>query len=150
MGFVSTPIPPAAAGEPEPTPEPEPGEPEPGEPAEPVPEPEPGEPPAETPYVPGGGDPGIPPAPNVIGNAVVPAGDGTFFELGEDGVPLGAWHWDDDTEEWVFEDFTPPGGAAGASLPKTGDGELPVYIHILAALPIAGAGALLRFAKKRR
>lgn len=38
-----------------------------------------------------------------------------YIEIGEDGVPLGEWHWDEPTEQWIFDEYPPLG-----DLPQTG------------------------------
>jgi hypothetical protein len=71
-------------------------------------------PPATT-YVPGGLDPGNPPAPTVPGHNVIPSGD-VYIEIDDDGTPLGEWHWDEPTEMWIFDAYPPLG-----NLPQTGE-----------------------------
>jgi hypothetical protein len=68
-----------------------------------------------TPGTPGGTDPSVPPTPMAPGSSLVPIGDGGFVEIGEDGTPLGEWHWDDPTQQWIFYEYPPLG-----DLPQTG------------------------------
>ncbi|MDR2296605.1 MAG: hypothetical protein LBD95_07390, partial [Clostridiales Family XIII bacterium] len=53
--------------------------------------------------------------PTSPGNTIVPGPNGTFIEIGEDGVPLGEWHWDEPTEQWILDEYPPL-----ANLPQTG------------------------------
>ncbi|MDR3295560.1 MAG: InlB B-repeat-containing protein [Clostridiales Family XIII bacterium] len=94
---------------------------------------------------PGGHDPGTPPVPAVAGSSLVPGDDGSFIEIGEDGVPLGAWHWDDPLQEWVFEEYPPP----LASLPQTGATAASGAFFLLAFLLLA-AGCSLMAVRLRR
>jgi hypothetical protein len=69
----------------------------------------------------GGTDPSVPPVPTGAGNALAPvAGTGTsgaaaYVEIGEDGTPLGEWHYDDGQNAWIFDAYSPLG-----ALPQTG------------------------------
>jgi hypothetical protein len=68
-----------------------------------------------TPPAPGGNNPSVPPRPTVPGHNLTPAGDGVYIEIGDDGTPLGEWHWDEPTEQWIFDEYPPL-----ANLPQTG------------------------------
>ena len=59
------------------------------------------------PYIPGGREREVPPAPTILGNQLVALDDGGWIEFDEDGVPLGEWHWDDPLEMWIFEEYLP-------------------------------------------
>jgi len=69
-----------------------------------------------------------PVAPQVdSGNVLVQSGD-IFIEIGDDGVPLGYWAWNEEEELWIFEDTAVPlgemadmSGKAGlVTIPQTG------------------------------
>jgi hypothetical protein len=49
------------------------------------------------------------------GSSLIPAGNGVYIEIDEEGTPLGEWHWDDPMEQWIFEEYPPL-----ANLPQTG------------------------------
>jgi hypothetical protein len=103
-----------------------------GDPPSPPPiTPPPTEPPAEPPTdaggdggdddggattTPGGKEPSVPPRPTAPGTILVPAGDGVYIEIGEDGTPLGEWRWDDPTDQWIFDEYPP----LADMLPQTG------------------------------
>jgi pilin isopeptide linkage protein len=99
-----------------------------------------------TPPAPGGNDPQVPPVPTVSGSSLVPGDNGTFIEIGEDGVPLGAWHWDDPLQEWVFEEYQPP----LANLPQTGAMAGASGTFLLLALLLLAAGCSLMAVRLRR
>jgi hypothetical protein len=67
----------------------------------------------------GGTDPSVPPVPTGAGNALAPVADtsggAAYVEIGEDGTPLGEWHYDDGQNAWIFDAYTPLG-----ALPQTG------------------------------
>jgi hypothetical protein len=140
---------PSGGGDPTPSPE----EPTPTE--EPVqteeqaqtPDPTPDEPaPTETPtpaHV-GGTDPNVPPIPANPGGNVVARDDGVYIELDADGVPLGEWHWDEEIEEWVFDEYPPP--LADFS-PGTGDSANIALWAVAAA--VAAAGLALTAGKRK-
>ncbi|MDR1572519.1 MAG: hypothetical protein LBS32_08350, partial [Clostridiales Family XIII bacterium] len=125
-----------SGGDPPPPTEPPPVEPPDGPPVVPT------EPPSE-PNDPagGGGGGGEPPAQG--GSTLIQNDDGSFLEIGEDGVPLGRWTWDPEEEAWIFEPITPL-----ANLPQTGDvlgqPDLGGFIALWALLLAAMAAALLR------
>jgi len=50
------------------------------------------------------------------GHTLIANGPGSYIELDEEGTPLGEWHWDEDLELWVFDEYVPLG-----NLPGTGD-----------------------------
>jgi hypothetical protein len=76
---------------------------------------------------------------NAPGRALVPTDSGGFTEIGEDGTPLGEWHWSEAEEQWVFDEFTPMG-----DLPQTRDDGIPLSLLILFGLSCIGMGAALR------
>jgi uncharacterized repeat protein (TIGR02543 family) len=85
-------------------------------------------------------DPSEPPLPTELGteippdgNNLIPGDDGVYIEVDETGIPQGAWHWDEEVQEWVFEPYQPL-----ADLPKTGGSEQPLW-PLLAAAFAAGA-----------
>ena len=47
-----------------------------------------------------------PPGPNTPRGSIVSDGDG-WLEIGEDGVPLGRWNWDEEEQKWIFDEFPP-------------------------------------------
>lgn len=49
------------------------------------------------------------------GTAIIYTEDGGFIELDDQGVPLGEWTYDEDSETWIFDEYVPLGG-----LPQTG------------------------------
>ena len=60
--------------------------------------------------------PVTPALPSVIpGHSLVPNGDGSYYEIDENGVALGIWHQDEDGV-WIFDEMVPLGGLA-----KTGE-----------------------------
>jgi uncharacterized repeat protein (TIGR02543 family) len=70
----------------------------------------------------GGTDRYLPPRPAAGGSVVsVPGVENAYVEIGEDGTPLGEWHYNDDIGEWIFDEY-PPLAALNASgkLPRTG------------------------------
>jgi uncharacterized repeat protein (TIGR02543 family) len=141
------------------TPE-EPGKPEdsggPEDPAEPEePEEESGEPEEpglpEEPEEPGGlggpdepeksGDPVFPNMlqPNNPGSTLIlREEDGGYYELSDDGTPLGEWRWDEEAEEWIFIPYPPLSG-----MPNTSDNGFPYYLLYLLGASIIGMGATL-------
>ena len=82
-------------------------------------------PPILTP-APGGTDPVIPPNPTDSLHTVASNDDGIYVELDQDGAPLGEWHWDDDSEQWIFDEYPPLG-----KLPQTGDAGVPIPMALL-------------------
>jgi hypothetical protein len=86
----------------------------------------------------------------VPGHGLTPGPNGTWIELGEDGLPLGEWHWDEPTEQWVFDEYPPP----LANLPQTGapgaTGFAPVLGLLAILLLLAALGlAYIRFGGRR-
>jgi fimbrial isopeptide formation D2 family protein len=55
---------------------------------------------------------GLPPG---GGGTLLAQDDGSYLEIGPDGVPLGRWTYDPETETWIFEAFPPLG-----NMPQTG------------------------------
>jgi hypothetical protein len=55
---------------------------------------------------------GLFPVPAAAANQIVAMydefGEMYFMEFCDQGVPLGAWYWCDDLEEWWFDEFPPP------------------------------------------
>jgi uncharacterized repeat protein (TIGR02543 family) len=97
--------------------------------------------PAETPTAPVSptATPVIPtPSPSAPGAELTPGGNG-YVEIGDDGTPLGEWHWDDG--EWIYEPYPPL-----ANAPRTGDAGI---ILPVAAL-IAAIAAIITFIVTRR
>ncbi|MDR3277964.1 MAG: hypothetical protein LBT12_04255, partial [Oscillospiraceae bacterium] len=94
---------PAPSPEPSTAPTTEPtGEPAPTPTEEPTPTPTPG-----VIVVPG--RPDVPPPAQNPGAALIADDGGGFVELGEDGTPLGAWHFDEALEAWIFDPIVPLG-----------------------------------------
>jgi hypothetical protein len=97
----------------------------------------------------GGNDPNVPPVPGYYGSTLVPGENGTFIEIGEDGTPLGEWHWEPPpVEQWIFEEFPPLG-----NLPQTGatgaqQSANAAVCMILLLLTLAGAA--IGFGARRR
>ncbi|MCL1975424.1 MAG: hypothetical protein FWG61_04595 [Firmicutes bacterium] len=89
-----------------------------------------------------------PPAVSRPGNNLQEDGE-DYLELGEDGVPIGRWHYDEEEQIWIFEEFPPEGG-----WPQTGDESRAMLYAILfglAALTALGStGYLLSSGKKIR
>lgn len=74
--------------------------------------------------------------PTVSGdNTLVPSENNSYTEIGVDGVPLGTWNYDEDTQTWIFEPTEVPLGG----LAKTGD-TLSTWMLLLLSL---GAGLIL-------
>jgi hypothetical protein len=80
---------------------------------------------------------------------------GIYIELDENGVPLGEWHWDDDAQEWIFDEYPPP----LANLPQTGgklglSSELPglllIFLVFLFLCPACTLIALRPTHRRRR
>jgi hypothetical protein len=81
------------------------------------------------------------------GGNLVPGDNGTYIELGPDGVPQGVWTWDPEQNVWVYEEL-PPAGA-----PRAGgqEGMIPVYFTGLVIVWIGAiAWAFKRLRVKRR
>ncbi len=108
------------------------------------------------PGIPGGTVREAPPVPNeperVILAEIDDAGEIIFLELDDGGVPLGAWHWEEEPQEWVFEEYPTPLGAWETS-PAT-DEPLPVtggttaITALIIGFTLTAGGAL--FLKKNR
>jgi fimbrial isopeptide formation D2 family protein len=99
---------------------------------------------------PGGKDPNVPPVTTMPENNLVPTGDGVFVELDENNVPLGEWHWDDPTQQWIFDAYPPLG-----DLPQTGTAvsdEVSDLFGPASALPLlaAACAALLLWLRRRK
>jgi fimbrial isopeptide formation D2 family protein len=95
------------------------------------------------------GVPSEPPAVAAPGNSLIPGPNGGYIEIDENGVPLGEWHWDEEEERWIFDEYPPldrlpqTGAIAKDEWPSTG------FLTVLFLLAIAGA-ARIRFGKGRR
>jgi pilin isopeptide linkage protein len=119
-----TPTPPTPTPTETPTPTPTPEE-------TPTPTPTPSETPTPTPRVP------VTPTP-----PVPPNDEGSYVEFDDDGSPLGEWHYDEDSGEWIFDEF-PPLGAI-----DTGDGAIiPIA---LVALLVSAMGIFVLKPKKKK
>ena len=57
-----------------------------------------------------------------------------YIEFDPDGVPLGAWRYDGDADEWIFEEYPAPQAALPRSLPKTGGAGGAAQLLMLMAL----------------
>ena len=132
-GGGGTPPPPPPPEPPEP-PGPEPPGPEPPEPPTP-------EPPGEPEHTPGGTTTDIPPNPTKPGNSVVPGDEGMFIELDENGVPLGEWHWDEEENVWIFDEYPP---LTDMTVPQTGADETPLYYFLFFGISLLGLYVGLR------
>jgi uncharacterized repeat protein (TIGR02543 family) len=108
----------------DPDPEPGPG-PEPETEPEPTPEPERALPPGDQ-------------------DDLTPGGD-NYIELDDNGQPLGEWHWDNDTEMWVFDPYLPLG-----DLPQTGVPGIPLFRLALLGLSLAGMTVTRRLAARKQ
>jgi MYXO-CTERM domain-containing protein len=86
-------------------------------------------------------DPGLPPT----ANRLVPGDNGRYIELDEDGVPLGEWHWNDDTETWEFDEY-PPLGKPNPSTRHQG----PLYIALSLGAALLALGAALALRRRVR
>ena len=80
------------------------------------------------------------------GNSLELRDDGTYVELGLDGVPLGEWHWDEEIEEWVFDEYLVPMGV----LPNTRDAGLPLHVSLIYAFLLAGMSLTALTGLRRR
>jgi len=119
----------------------------------------------ETTPAPGGTDPDVAPIANDPTNILIASEDGTmFFEFDEDGVPLGAWTWDDETEMWIFDEDvplayfpTPPVGAgavlgiASGLMPQTGlDSMTTTFGLLFVFIAVIAAGTLMLIKKESK
>ncbi|MDR1589828.1 MAG: InlB B-repeat-containing protein, partial [Oscillospiraceae bacterium] len=145
-----TPEPSPTPEDPEPTPEPTPTTEEPTPtptPEDPEPEPQPELPPDRPGVIIVPGTPAVPPAPANPGSSLVPElnddGEEILLEIGEDGVPLGEWHYEPVEEVWIYEPYTPM-----AEVPPTGDGGAYIAAALFAVSAMAFM-ALVKAGKKR-
>ncbi|MDR1590235.1 MAG: hypothetical protein LBS51_08625 [Oscillospiraceae bacterium] len=145
-----TPEPSPTPEDPEPTPEPTPPPEEPTPtptPEDPEPEPQPELPPDRPGVIIVPGTPDVPPAPANPGSSLVPElnddGEEILLEIGEDGVPLGEWHYEPVEEVWIYEPYTPM-----AEVPPTGDGGAYIAAALFAVSAMAFM-ALVKAGKKR-
>jgi len=90
----------------------------------------------QRPHVPGGRDPNVPPAPSNPSSTLVPGEDGRFIEIGEDGVPLGEWYWDNGDELWIFDEYPPK-----STMPKTGAESAAELFFVLMLVSVIGMEA---------
>lgn|GEM_PF-2845802 len=119
------------------------------------------------PPAPGGNNPEIAPITNAPTNTLIASEDGTmWFEFDEDGVPLGAWVWDDATDMWIFDEDVPlayfPAAPVGAGLvtgvastlmPQTGLNSLSTtfgLLFIFIAVIAVGTLMLIKQETKKR
>ena len=86
------------------------------------------------------------PTPPPPGNVIQDGDD--WIELDEDGVPLGKWVWDPETETWVFEPFSPP--LSLAAFPQTGAPNQHAFMLPLGAALIWIGIMVLRLTERRR
>jgi len=86
------------------------------------------------------------PLPPVNRENLVLDGD-KLIEFDDNGTPLGEWHWDDELEKWIFDEYTPLSG-----LPQTGyDDKVDVYLFMLGlSLLSLGAVTLVRILSKEK
>jgi hypothetical protein len=83
-----------------------------------------------------------PPEPSKPGGKLLPSDNGNYIEVDENGVPLGEWRYDPDTNTWIYDEY-PPLESMLESLPQTGQLQWPVpVLAILGALSLL-AGRLL-------
>ena len=99
--------------------------------------------------------PEVPPPPATPGGALVlDEEEGGFFELDEEGVQLGKWHFDEEESVWIFEELTLLGDYApyigGGStaidanlLPKTGGITIQSLLLAFMSVALIGIAALL-------
>ncbi|MCL1804801.1 MAG: hypothetical protein FWG28_02180 [Clostridiales bacterium] len=99
----------------------------------------------EEPYVEGGHFHDVPPLAHRQGDNIVWVDDEHYIEFDEDGVPLGEWHWDDELEEWIFDEFPPLG-----ALPRTGAVAIPAALSLMLGGSSLGAMTALRKNAKKR
>jgi hypothetical protein len=101
----------------------------------------------------------------VPGHPVVPEPDGDgFLELDENGVPLGTWEWNPDTDEWEFDDIPPPLAPQEADpstqpasqvpqtydgMPKTGDNETDGGWMTSLGFSMIALGMILKYTHRR-
>jgi fimbrial isopeptide formation D2 family protein len=89
------------------------------------------------------------PTPNAPGHTLIPTDDGRYIEIDEDGTPLGEWHYDENSDTWIFDEYPPLAG----NLPQTGSPyerrESPMTPILLFGL-IALAGLLYSIGRGKR
>ena len=98
--------------------------------------------------LPGGNDSTVHPNPNVQSSRMVPDGGG-FLEIGEDGVPLGRWDWDDEQQMWIFDEDVP---LIDWTIPQTGlmDDSYNIIVLLAMALTMLCIELLVRDMRKRK
>jgi len=111
---------------------------------------------------PGGTNPDVAPIPTDPTSILIASEDGTmWFEFDENGVPLGAWTWDDATEMWIFDENVPlayfPVAPVGASalagiatglMPQTGLDSFATTLGLLLVFALAIAAGSLTLIKR--
>ena len=103
------------------------------------------EPPVEPPDEPSTEPPAVTPPPvSPGGGALIPGDDGKYIELDDNGTPVGEWHWDEDLNEWLFDEYPPLIG-----LPQTGYNGVSPYLPVLSVWLI-GMGMILRRRERQR
>ena len=80
------------------------------------------------------------------GNSLELTDEGNYIEIGADGTPLGEWHWDEEIEEWVFEEYPPP----LAALPDTRDAGMPLHLSLIYGFLLAGLALTALTGLRRR
>ena len=68
-----------------------------------------------------------------------------FLEIGDDGVALGRWEWDEDQGMWIFNEIAPLG-----NMPKTGGAEIPATIPLLLGFALIGMGIVWKIKTGKR
>jgi len=91
---------------------------------------------------------------SITENATMMAYDDMWVEFDENGVPLGAWSWDDEEEMWIFDEMNVPLGvfaAPVALMPQTGlTNNTPLFaIGMFGSLSLA-AGAMFVIYKMKK
>lgn len=93
----------------------------------------------------GGTDPNIPPIPQEPGNELI-EDPPYFWELDDEGAPLGRWEWDENEEMWIFDEDVPLSYFPSSPLlPQTGIAGTPIYVYLM--LIVASAVAVVTTVK---
>jgi hypothetical protein len=92
----------------------------------------------------GGEDRNTPPAPTDTDNTLKPGANGSYIEIGPNGVALGEWSWSDNQNQWIFDEYPPLAGTN----PKTGS-PFGFLSRLLMAAMAAGLVTIV-IAKRRR
>jgi hypothetical protein len=85
--------------------------------------------------------PKVPPVPGNPGGRIEEQNDGSYIEFDDNNTPRGEWHWDNDDNEWVFNEYPPP----LIDFPATGDPGPGIY----AAAAIIMAACVIYLMKKK-